>query len=176
MSSRKATEKRENFGRGALLWKKNPRNGMNGEWNERGNGMDKGMKWIITIPLSCLVTYDNEMIHYFMLFVRHEKMKKWNTIYGLIHGSNHCSNHGSGRVVGHLSSHGLAHGFCYGSGHSSNHSLHYGSGHGSSYGSNHGSGHVSHPGPAGTDRVFPSGGKFPGRDILSDNQMIRLFT
>ncbi|KAD1891843.1 hypothetical protein E3N88_42149 [Mikania micrantha] len=30
---------------------------------------------------------------------------------------------------------------------------------------------MSHPGPAGTDRVFPSGGRFPGRDILNDNQI-----
>ena len=29
------------------------------EWNERENGTDKGMQWIITIPMSCLVTTGN---------------------------------------------------------------------------------------------------------------------
>ncbi|KAJ0548125.1 hypothetical protein HanIR_Chr08g0380001 [Helianthus annuus] len=43
------------------------------EWNERGNGMDEGMQWIITIPCLVWLPCVNGMSYYCVLFGRQEK-------------------------------------------------------------------------------------------------------
>ncbi|KAJ0786157.1 hypothetical protein HanOQP8_Chr02g0052051 [Helianthus annuus] len=43
------------------------------EWNGRGNGMDEGMQWIITIPCLVWLPCVNGMSYYCVLFGRQEK-------------------------------------------------------------------------------------------------------
>ena len=48
------------------------------EWNGRGNGMDKVMEWIITIPCLVWLSCGNETKHYFVLLDRQEKTNEQN--------------------------------------------------------------------------------------------------
>ena len=45
------------------------------EWNGRGNGMDEGMQWIITIPCLVWLPCGNGMNYYCVLFGRQEKRR-----------------------------------------------------------------------------------------------------
>ncbi|KAL8240293.1 hypothetical protein R6Q59_013648 [Mikania micrantha] len=99
------------------------------EWNGRGNGMDVGKKWIITIPLSCLVTYgsSNCLSH--------------GSAHESSYGSSHGSGHGSGHELGYGSDNGFGHDSGNGFGHWSGNGFEHGSGdwlepRGDGYGSN----------------------------------------
>ncbi|KAL8251077.1 hypothetical protein R6Q59_034770 [Mikania micrantha] len=100
------------------------------EWNGRENVMDDGKKWIIIIPLSCLVTSGRGLGH----------GSGHVTGHGLVQGSGNCLSQGSGNCLSYGSGHDSGHGSSHGSGHGSTHGLDHGSTHGLDHGSTHGSG------------------------------------